>query len=135
MRLPSEAEWEHAASASPTRKDGRTDAALRKTILDWYTTPRAELPDVPHGRPNVYGARDLHGVIWEWVDDFNNSVVVADSRGEGDSTQDRFCGAGTLQAQDTLDYAAFMRVAMRSSLEAPYTGALLGFRCAADQRP
>jgi len=26
----------------------------------------------------------------------------------------------------------FMRVAMRSSLEAHYTGALLGFRCAAD---
>ncbi len=132
MRLPTEAEWELAAAASPTRKDGRSEARFRKAILDWYTTPRSELPDVTHGEPNLYGVHDLHGVIWEWVEDFNNAVVMADSRNQGDTSGDRFCGGGSLLAQDTLDYAAFMRVAMRSSLEASYTGAILGFRCAAD---
>jgi formylglycine-generating enzyme required for sulfatase activity len=132
MRLPTEAEWELAAAASSARKDGRNDAELRRALLDWYTTPSAALPDVPHGPANYYGVRDLHGVIWEWVDDFNNAVVVADSRNPNESADSRFCGAGAVTAQDTLDYAAFMRVAMRGALEAPYTGTQLGFRCAAD---
>ncbi|HEX2678706.1 MAG TPA: formylglycine-generating enzyme family protein [Polyangiales bacterium] len=132
LRLPTEAEWELAAAASATRKDGGNDASFRRLLLDWYTAPRGELPDVPHGEPNVYGARDLHGVIWEWVDDFNNSVVIADSRNQGDTMRNSFCGADALVAQDTLDYPAFMRAAMRGSLEAPYTGTLLGFRCAGD---
>ena len=29
---------------------------------------------------NVYGVRDLHGLVWEWVDDFNALLVDADSR-------------------------------------------------------
>ncbi len=132
MRLPSEAEWELAAAASAKRKNASADPAFRKAILDWYAMPRGELPDVPHGPPNLYGARDLHQVIWEWVMDFNNSVVVADSRERGETMGDAFCGGASLAASDSLDYPAFMRVAMRSSLEAPYTGVLLGFRCAAD---
>jgi formylglycine-generating enzyme len=132
MRLPREAEWELAALASPRTQDASRDPAFRKALLDWYSTPRAELADVQRAGANVYGVFDLHGLIWEWVEDFNNAVVVADSRGDGDSTRDKFCGAGAVLAQDTLDYAAFMRVAMRSALEGAYTGALLGFRCAAD---
>jgi formylglycine-generating enzyme required for sulfatase activity len=43
-----------------------------------------------------------------------------------------FCGAGALRATDVNDYAAFMRVAFRSALQADFTGRALGFRCAAD---
>lgn len=132
MRLPLEAEWELAAAASRTQRDGARDPALRKAQLDWYAAPRSELPDVPHGPANVYGVHDLHGVIWEWVEDFNNAVALGDTRDSSAAANDRFCGGGALSARDAEDYAGFMRVAMRSSLQAPYTSALLGFRCAAD---
>lgn len=133
MRLPLEAEWELAAAASRTRKDASADPAHRRAILQWYAKPRQELPDVPSGEPNVYGVYNLHGTIWEWVEDFNNATITADARSESDGTRERFCGAGaSLASGDARDYAAFMRVAHRSALQAHYTGALLGFRCAAD---
>lgn len=132
MRLPTEAEWELVAAASRTRRDGSKDPAQRQAILNWYATPRDTLPDVPFGAANYFGVHDMHGVGWEWVEDFNNAVVVADSRERGETSRDRFCGAAALVAQDATDYAAFMRVAMRNSLEAHYTGAILSFRCAAD---
>jgi formylglycine-generating enzyme required for sulfatase activity len=133
MRLPLAAEWELAAAASRTGKDASSDPAHQRMILDWYAKPREELPDVPYGEPNIYGVSDLHGVIWEWVEDFNSTTDTADARGESDGTRERFCGAGAALARgDARDYAAFMRVAQRSALQANYTGALLGFRCAAD---
>jgi sulfatase modifying factor 1 len=130
LRLPTEAEWELAAAASATRKDARSDAKQRAALLDWYANPNPELPDVPHGPANLYGIHDLHGVIWEWVLDFNNAISVSDSRDQGDKKNDRFCGGGALLASDTTNYPAFMRAAMRSSLEAHYTSHNLGFRCA-----
>jgi formylglycine-generating enzyme required for sulfatase activity len=131
LRLPTEAEWELAAAADEKRADARNDPAFRERLLSWYATPNRELAAVPHGPANLYGVHDLHGVVWEWVLDFNNAAPAADSR-EGDSARDRFCGGGALLARDTTDYAAFMRFAMRGSLEAQYTTANLGFRCAAD---
>jgi sulfatase modifying factor 1 len=132
MRLPREAEWEMVAAASTTQREGSKDAAFQKQVFRWYSTPNSELPDVPHGSANFYGVFDLHGVVWEWVEDFNNAVVIADSREQGDETRNRFCGGNALNAANALDYATFMRLAMRGSLEARYTTSNLGFRCAAD---
>ena len=39
-----------------------------------------------------------------------------------------YCGSGAVGASDFENYAAFMRYAFRSSLEARYTVANLGFR-------
>jgi sulfatase modifying factor 1 len=132
MRLPTEAEWELAAAASPTRKDARSDPKQRAELLEWYASPNLALPDVPHDQANIYGIHDLHRVIWEWVLDFNNAISVSDSRDQSDKKSDQFCGGGALLASDTANYPAFMRAAMRSSLEAHYTSRTLGFRCARD---
>jgi formylglycine-generating enzyme required for sulfatase activity len=128
LRLPSEAEWELAAAASETRANDAADARVRERLLRWYSTPNDQLPDVPHAPANVFGIHDLHGVIWEWVLDFNASSAIADAKGT------RFCGSSGTSNGDTTDYPAFMRAALRSSLEASYTLANLGFRCAADAR-
>jgi formylglycine-generating enzyme len=74
----------------------------------------------------------MHGLIWEWVYDFGASLVASDSREKGDAQQNRFCGTSGADAQNPSDYASFMRVAFRSSLQASFTTARLGFRCAAD---
>ena len=79
--------------------------------------------------------RDLHGLVWEWVDDFNALLVSADNREQGDPDLLRFCGAGAITLQQRDNYAVLMRIAMLSSLKAADTTANLGFRCAKPAAP
>ena len=132
-RLPSTAEWELAAAAGYTRPDGRNDEQLNRDLYAWLARPVPPVqPAVALGRPNFHGVRDLHGLVWEWVDDFNTAMVTGESRADAGLERDLFCGAGSVGAKDTSDYAAFMRLALRSSLRANNTTTALGFRCAKD---
>jgi formylglycine-generating enzyme len=132
VRLPRWYEWEFAAAASEKLRDARQDPAWRQRILDWYAAPNGELPRAGASPANFFGVRDLHGVIWEWVDDFNGMLVSNDSREGGDPDITRFCGTGALSMEQKDQYAVLMRVAMLSSLQAKYATSTLGFRCAAD---
>jgi sulfatase modifying factor 1 len=131
-RLPGWYEWELAAAADEKLTDARSSPAWRGRILDWYARPAGEpLSFVSAGAPNVYGVYDLHGLIWEWVEDFGSLMVSGDSRTQGDPDKLAFCGAGALSAQDRENYPILMRIAYLSALQARSTGRVLGFRCAA----
>lgn len=130
-RLPTTAEWELAAAAGYTGPDGRKDEALNRDLYAWLARPvPAVLPDAATAKPNFYGVRGLHGLVWEWVEDFNTAMVTGESRADSGLERDLFCGAGSIGAKDPGDYAAFMRSALRSSLRANNTTTSLGFRCA-----
>lgn len=133
-RLPSEREWELAGLASESAVDGSGDPRWLARILRFYSEPASAMSqrDVAAGKPNFWGIYDMHGLSWEWVYDFGASLVAADSREKGGAEQSRFCGASGADTSNPSDYAAFMRVAFRSSLQAAFTTARLGFRCAAD---
>jgi formylglycine-generating enzyme required for sulfatase activity len=134
-RLPTWYEWEYAAAASETVPDARNDPAWRQRILDWYAQPSPPaLPNVGGKPANYYGVSDLHGLVWEWVLDFNALLVSSDSREQGGADRLRFCGEGALSAADREHYAVLMRIAFLSSLEARYATSNLGFRCAQDAR-
>ena len=129
-RLPTWLEWEYAAAADETRRDARADPAWRRRILGWYERPaNSPLPPVG-GAANAYGVRDLHGVGWDWVDDFNALFIAGDSRTQGDPDLLKFCGAGAISIVDRDSYAVLMRIALLSSLGAADTTRSLGFRCA-----
>ena len=134
-RLPTWYEWEIAAAADATRADARNDPAWRERILGWYARPSNAPLAAVGGEANVYGVRDLHGLVWEWVDDFNALLVSADNREQGDPDLLRFCGAGAITLQQRENYAVLMRIAMLSSLKAADTTANLGFRCAKPATP
>ena len=127
-RLPTWIEWEYAAAADTTRRDARADPAWRRQILSWYEKPTSALPAVG-GTANVYGVRDMHGLVWEWVDDFNALFIAGDSRTQGDPDILKFCGSGALNIIDRDSYAVLMRIALLSSLKAADTTGTLGFRC------
>ena len=130
-RLPTVAEWEYAAAASPTRADGQSDAEFKRQVFKWYSTPgSAELAAVGSGRPNFWGVHDLHGLGWEWVADFNTAMVTGDARADTGLDRQLFCGGGSQGAKDVANFPAFMRYGFRSSLQANYCVHNLGFRCA-----
>jgi formylglycine-generating enzyme required for sulfatase activity len=132
-RLPTTAEWEHAASAGYASPDGKADEQLNRDLYAWLARPvPAIIPGTAVAKRNFYGARGLHGLVWEWVEDFNTAMVTGESRGDSGLERDLFCGSGSVGAKDTTDYAAFMRLALRSSLKANNTTSSLGFRCARD---
>ena len=131
-RLPSWSEWEFAAAADAAHADARSDPAWRAAILNWYAQPSNQSLASVGGDANIYGVRNLHGLVWEWVDDFNALLVAADSRDQNDPDRLRFCGAGALNLRDRDNYAVLMRIALLSSLKAANTTANLGFRCAKD---
>jgi len=134
-RLPSWLEWERAASASATTADARNDPEWRQQLLDWYARPSRGSLDVLAGTPNLFGVRDLHNLVWEWVDDFNALMITADSRDQGDPDRLKFCGEGALSLRDRDNYALLMRVAMLSSLKAADVTSNLGFRCVRNEGP
>lgn len=77
---------------------------------------------------NTYGVKGLHGPIREWTLDFNSSLVTGESRADSALERTLYCGSGAMGASNFEDYAAFMRFAYRSSLEARYAVANLSFR-------
>jgi formylglycine-generating enzyme required for sulfatase activity len=130
-RLPTWHEWEMAAAADDTRQDARNDPDWREHILGWYSQPGGkELAAVGLTPKNVWGVYDMHGLVWEWVEDFSGMMISADSREQGDPDILKFCGSGALSTQDNENYAVLMRVAMLSSLTAPQSTRNMGFRCA-----
>jgi formylglycine-generating enzyme len=73
----------------------RGRAGVRERILAWYARPAtAELPAVGSGQPNYWGIRDLHGLVWEWVLDYNSTLVSTDSRSGKSADRLPFCGTG-----------------------------------------
>ncbi|HET6569722.1 MAG TPA: formylglycine-generating enzyme family protein [Rhodothermales bacterium] len=132
-RLPTTAEWEVAAAASPSRPDGRNDPAYRQYLLDWYSRTAPDVaPPVGSTFRNYWGVYDLHGLVWEWVFDFNTEFVSSDSRNRADLDATLFCGGSAVRASSVDDYAAFLRSAYRNGFEASYTAPNLGFRLAQD---
>ena len=130
-RLPTWAEWEYVAAADETRRDARADPAWRERILGWYAKP-ASAPMSPVGQSpaNFYGVQDMHGLVWEWAEDYAAMMVSGDNREQKADDRLKFCGAGAIAMDDRENYAVLMRVAMLSSLEADDSTSSLGFRCA-----
>ena len=134
-RLPTWTEWELVAAADARNVDARRDAVWQSKILSWYSHPSTTpLSAVGQQPANVYGVHDMHGLIWEWVEDFNALFVSGDSREQGDPDRLKFCGTGALSVQDREDYPVMMRLALLSSLKGNSTTVNLGFRCAVDRK-
>jgi formylglycine-generating enzyme required for sulfatase activity len=133
-RLPTILEWEYVASADIVESDQKEKKELTKVILDWYAKPNPKImPSVGSTFKNTFGVYDTHGLIWEWVHDFNSFVSGSDSRSNSEVDRDLFCGgAGAIASANKEDYAAYMRYGFRGSLKGNYTVANLGFRCGAD---
>jgi len=131
-RLATVDEWEYAAMADETIPDARKLESYNQIILDWYEKPKTYQNEIGHTFKNYYGAYDMHGLVWEWTSDFNSVLITGESRSDSAENNNLFCGSGSLNATDLMNYAAFIRYAFRGSVKANYSVQNLGFRCVKD---
>lgn len=131
-RLPTLDEWEFIAMSDEVSSNARPKPTYSDAIIDLYLVKNRQYSPVKQSKPNYWGVYNMFDLIWEWTDDFNSILSTNDSRAGQYDDKNLFCAGNATSATDILNYAAFMRFAMRTSLKANYTVANLGFRCAKD---
>jgi formylglycine-generating enzyme required for sulfatase activity len=124
-RLLSEAEWEYAARARTTTK-----YAFGDTISTWQAQFAAgKTVKVGSFKPNVFGLYDMHGNVWEWVEDcWHKSYAGAPSDGSSWSTGD--CKYPVLRGGGWNYNARYLRSAYRYWGRAGNWDVDVGFRVA-----
>jgi formylglycine-generating enzyme required for sulfatase activity len=127
-RLPTEAEWEFACRAGTNtiycfgnNKDQLGDYA-------WFEENSESRPHtVGHKKPNNWGIYDMHGNVWEWVQDWFDPVYyskcpILDPQGPKNGTHKVVRGGGCYR------YSGYCRSAYRYSLPPDDRHFFLGFR-------
>jgi formylglycine-generating enzyme required for sulfatase activity len=135
-RLPTEAEWEYAARAGTTTAYSFGDDVRELGQYAWYGEGFASGSTHPVGqkRPNPWGLHDMHGNVWEWVQDWYGSNYYANSPGTdpigpASGTQRVVRGGSWHQT------ASSWRSAFRRPYAPDYRGISIGFRVLMTETP
>jgi formylglycine-generating enzyme required for sulfatase activity len=127
-RLPSEAEWEYACRAGTTTRYSFGDGEVELGEHAWYADNAGdETHPVGQKKPNAWGLYDMHGNVWEWVqDEYHSNYQDAPSDGrawDDGSSSNRVMRGGVWNY-----YTENCRSANRVSLDADYRDDFIGFR-------
>jgi formylglycine-generating enzyme required for sulfatase activity len=134
-RLLSEAEWEYAARAGTTTLYSSGDDEATLGQYAWYGANSGTQPHpVGEREPNAFDLHDLHGNVWEWVQDcyhnnYNGAPMDGSAWAGGDCT--RHVARGGSWADDPQ----ILRAANRGRSTSGGRVSSLGFRLARTLNP
>jgi formylglycine-generating enzyme required for sulfatase activity len=128
-RLPTEAEWEYAARAGTTTAYSFGDERALLGRYAWYGEDFASGGTHPVGSkaPNPWGLYDVHGNVWEWVEDRYAADAYVEAAGadpQGPETEERRVVRGGSWHVTAGDW----RSAYRKAYAPDYRGISIGFR-------
>ncbi len=136
-RLPSEAEWEYAVRAGTTTRYSFGDDESKLNEYAWYDANSSEKTHpVGQKKPNPWGLYDMHGSIWEWVQDSwhrnysgapNDGSAWESSAWKSGSGTDRVCRGGSF-----FRPAIYCRSAARYGVKPDKREPDIGFRLLRD---
>ncbi|TFH42043.1 MAG: formylglycine-generating enzyme family protein [ANME-2 cluster archaeon] len=106
-RLPSEAEWEYAVRAGTTTRYSFGDDETDLGNYAWYSSNSgSNTHPVGQKQPNAFGLYDMHGNVWEWVQDlyhsdYDGAPTEGSARESGVGSDRVFrCGGWSFSARD-----------------------------------
>lgn len=80
-RLPNEEEWEYVARAGTNTKFSFGDDDRDLESYGWYRDNTQDGEEYAHQvglkKPNPWGLYDMHGNVWEWMDNWDNGSYAA----------------------------------------------------------
>ena len=136
-RLLSEAEWEYVARAgSETMYSWGNDIGSNRANCDGCFSQWGHRQTAPSGSfpPNAFGVHDMHGNVWEWVEDcWNGSYAGAPADGSAWRSGD--CGQRMSRSGSWFNRPRLMRSAFRIGSSAGNRYSTLGFRVARTLTP
>jgi formylglycine-generating enzyme required for sulfatase activity len=128
-RLLTEAEWEYAARAGTTTRYSFGDHEAALSQHAWYSANSdGKTHPVGEKEPNAFGLYDMHGNVWEWVQDcYQYKYDKAPTDGSADTSND--CNFRAIRG-GSWDYnAPGLRAAVRhETAGAAFRDYGLGFR-------
>lgn len=131
-RLPTESEWEYAARAGGTEAFCYGGDAEDLGAYGWYRLNSGGRTHAVAGKlPNRWGLYDIHGNVWEWVQDWYGRypvAVVADPGGPSSGVVRVRRGCGWMSSVQSC------RLASRSANEPDHRIFAIGLRLARDIR-
>ena len=130
FRLPTEAEWEYAVRAGSTTKYswgnsiGSNRANCKNCGTQWddyYNVPAGSFS------ANAWGLHDMHGNVWEWVEDcLNDSYIGAPN--DGSAWTSGNCSQRVVRGGSWDDKPRYLRSASREKFTRSYRAVNIGFR-------
>ncbi len=128
-RLPSEAEWEYAARGGTKTKYSWGDEIGKEKANCRDCGPEISHQTSPVGtfEPNPFGLYDMHGNVWEWVEDcWNPSYENAPA--DGSARLDGDCASRITRSGSWYYFSKNLRSAARSKFPARAYSYGIGFR-------
>lgn len=135
-RLPTEAEWEYAARAGTTTRYSFGNDASQLGRFAWYGEDFATGSTHPVGQklPNAWGLHDMHGNVWEWVQDRYDEGYFASSP-SADPPGPATGSTRAVRGGSWHVTSGSWRSAVRKPYDADYRGISIGFRLAMAVEP